>query len=166
MQQFKQRQSGAALIVGLVLLAILTLLTATSMNSSTVSLRMADNVKQADLAFKATETALNNEFLNGGALTMDGTVSPIDPENPDDPLINNIARAPADIGVDVVGDSSPDITVSVVTILEDELQPGFGTGLGNEAGANMHFEIQGAATAGRGARSSQRLGFSILVPQP
>ena len=71
----QRRQSGAALIVGLILLAILTVLTATSMNSSTLSLRMADNVKQADLAFKAAESVLNNQFYSGGPLTLDGTIS-------------------------------------------------------------------------------------------
>lgn len=52
------RETGAALIIGLVLLLVMTLLGITSMQSTTVQERMAGNLRQQDLAFQASEAAL------------------------------------------------------------------------------------------------------------
>ena len=48
-----QTQRGAALVVGLVLLLVITMLAVTSMNTSTVQLMMAGNKQFSESAFQA-----------------------------------------------------------------------------------------------------------------
>jgi type IV pilus assembly protein PilX len=52
------RQRGAVLIVSLVFMLILTIIAATSMQSSTLQERMAGNAKDTKLAFQAAEAGL------------------------------------------------------------------------------------------------------------
>lgn len=60
------RQRGAALIVGLVLLLVMTVLGVASMRGTTLQERMAGNLRDANLAFQAAEAALRDaeEFLD------------------------------------------------------------------------------------------------------
>jgi type IV pilus assembly protein PilX len=51
---------GAALITGLVLLVIMTLIGVTAMQTSTLEERMAGNFEQSDLAFQAAEAGLRD----------------------------------------------------------------------------------------------------------
>lgn len=53
-----QRQTGAALIVSLVLLLIMTVLGVTAMRTTTLQERMAGNLRDNNLAFQAAEAAL------------------------------------------------------------------------------------------------------------
>jgi Tfp pilus assembly protein PilX len=55
-------QSGAALVVGLVLLLALTLLGISGVNMATLELRMAGNQQAQQLAFQAAETGLDVAF--------------------------------------------------------------------------------------------------------
>lgn len=54
-----QRQQGAALIVGLVMMVVLTLLAVSSMNTATLELTMASNNQEQENAFQAAETAVD-----------------------------------------------------------------------------------------------------------
>jgi type IV pilus assembly protein PilX len=51
-------QAGAALVVGLMLLVVITLLAIAGMNTSTLELQMAGNVQFRQNAFQAAETGL------------------------------------------------------------------------------------------------------------
>ncbi|MGI9302111.1 MAG: pilus assembly PilX family protein [Gammaproteobacteria bacterium] len=51
-------QTGAALITGLVLLLVLTLIGVTAMRSTTLEERMARNLREANIAFQMAETGL------------------------------------------------------------------------------------------------------------
>lgn len=55
-----QRQRGAALVVALVFLLIMTVLGVTSMSSTTLQERMAGNLRDNNLAFQAAESALRD----------------------------------------------------------------------------------------------------------
>jgi type IV pilus assembly protein PilX len=55
-----RRQDGAALIVGLILLLIMTVLGVTSMRTTTLQERMAGNLRDTNLAFQAAEAALRD----------------------------------------------------------------------------------------------------------
>lgn len=84
----RRRQSGAVLIIGLILLVVLTLLGVQGMRTNLAQERMAFNVKERNLAFQAAEAALragerqnpNNGFVHD-ALALpdpanwDGTAS-------------------------------------------------------------------------------------------
>lgn len=52
------RQQGVALILALVFLLLLTLLGITALNTTSLEEKMANNVKDRNVAFQATETAL------------------------------------------------------------------------------------------------------------
>jgi len=61
------RQSGAALIVSLILLLVMTLLGVSAMQTNVLEEKMAGNFRDRDLAFQAAEAALRhaeNEILN------------------------------------------------------------------------------------------------------
>jgi type IV pilus assembly protein PilX len=61
MQQYKlrNRQQGAALVVGLVLLVVVTVLAVSGMNTATTELAMARNNQSYENAFQAAEAGLD-----------------------------------------------------------------------------------------------------------
>jgi type IV pilus assembly protein PilX len=59
------RQSGAALIVGLILLVVITVLAVSGMNSATTELAMARNDQNYENAFQAAETGLEQALAQG-----------------------------------------------------------------------------------------------------
>ena len=60
-----QRQDGAALVVGLVLLVVITVLAISGMNTATTELAMARNDQNYENAFQAAETGLENALSQG-----------------------------------------------------------------------------------------------------
>ena len=70
------RQQGAALVVGLLLLVVITVLAISGMNTATTELAMARNDQSFEYAFQAAETGLENVLAQGqyaavtGAITM------------------------------------------------------------------------------------------------
>jgi type IV pilus assembly protein PilX len=69
-------QRGAALIVSLVFLLILTIISVASMQTATLQERMAGNMKEDIIAFQAAEAALRTgeNFIGSGILpTFNGT---------------------------------------------------------------------------------------------
>ena len=56
----QEHQSGAALVVGLVLLVVVTVLAVSGMNTATTELAMARNDQNYENAFQAAETGLEN----------------------------------------------------------------------------------------------------------
>lgn len=54
----RNRQSGAALVIGLILLVVITVLAVSGMNTATTELAMARNDQSAENAFQAAETGL------------------------------------------------------------------------------------------------------------
>lgn len=67
-----RRQRGAALIVGLVLLVVLTVLAVSGVNMATMELNMAGNTQARELAFQAAETGIDR--------ALSGPVSPAAPQ--------------------------------------------------------------------------------------
>lgn len=63
-----QRQGGAALIVSLIMLLVLTLLGVSAMRTATLEEKMAGNARDLNLAFNAAEAG-----LRGGESTLSGT---------------------------------------------------------------------------------------------
>ncbi len=60
-----QRQDGAALVVGLVLLVVITVLAISGMNTATTELAMARNDQNYENAFQAAETGLEQALSQG-----------------------------------------------------------------------------------------------------
>ncbi|MEL7449662.1 MAG: PilX N-terminal domain-containing pilus assembly protein [Pseudomonadota bacterium] len=149
------RQSGAALVIGLVLLMALTLFAVSGMTVSTMDLRMADNSARSQQAFEAADSAIRAEIFEGQRLALTGT------EVRDDIVRQNNAYAynPPEANSD-----QPLATVSVDTVFRDVMAAptGFEFDGGQRA---FHFEVRAAATTPAGdARSNQTGGFYVLAP--
>ncbi len=69
-QYFKQ--NGAALIVGLLLLVVITVLAISGMNTATTQLAMARNDQNYEFAFQAAETGLEQILSQGSFDTLLG----------------------------------------------------------------------------------------------
>ncbi|MAF83775.1 MAG: PilX N-terminal domain-containing pilus assembly protein [Gammaproteobacteria bacterium] len=69
------RQRGAALIVGLVLMTVLTLLAVSTMRTSTLELAMAGNTQYHEQAVQLAETGIKDAVsrINSGAQNLNGT---------------------------------------------------------------------------------------------
>ncbi len=71
------RQNGAALVVGLVLLMVLTILGISGMNTATLELTMASNTQFQNDAFQAAETGIDLAIANsrlGNAIGGPGVI--------------------------------------------------------------------------------------------
>jgi len=75
--QSHQKQQGAALVVGLILLVVITVLAISGMNTATTELAMARNDQNYENAFQAAETGLETALASGQFSTLaTTTVSP------------------------------------------------------------------------------------------
>ena len=66
-------ETGAALVIGLVLLVIITVLAVSGMNTATTELAMARNDQNYENAFQAAETGLENALSRGSFNTLANT---------------------------------------------------------------------------------------------
>ena len=69
------RQSGAVLIVSMIILVILTLLGVTAMNTTSLQERIASNTQERVHSFQAAETGLNQAFADDLAYDVSSTYS-------------------------------------------------------------------------------------------
>ncbi len=68
-----KKQCGAALVVGLVLLVVITVLAISGINTATTELAMARNHQNYENAFQAAETGLEQALSQGSFNTLAGT---------------------------------------------------------------------------------------------
>ncbi|MDJ0939078.1 MAG: pilus assembly PilX N-terminal domain-containing protein [Woeseiaceae bacterium] len=64
-RNYQKKQSGAALVVGLILLVVITVLAVSGMNTATTELAMARNDQNYENAFQAAETGLAAALTQG-----------------------------------------------------------------------------------------------------
>lgn len=69
-----RRQQGAALVVGLILLVVITVLAISGMNTATTELAMARNDQNSENAFQAAETGLETALSQGLFLAQPAAV--------------------------------------------------------------------------------------------
>ena len=62
MKQFKQKQKGVVLVVGLLMLLVITMVGVTAMSGTTTNERMTANHQFQTLSFQAAESAINDVF--------------------------------------------------------------------------------------------------------
>lgn len=147
-----QRQSGAALVVGLVLLMILTLLAISGMNTSTLELQMAGNFQFSQNAFQAAEIGLQRAMAGGKFAT------------------NNAITTPATLITGVATDT-PDTYESVISFdcakNGETVPPPRPGGPAFSIGENMgfsayHFEVSATGRSQRGARAVNVQDFYLV----
>ena len=142
-----QRQRGAALVVGLVLLMVLTVLGVSGMNTATLELTMASNAQFNQEAFQAAETGID---LVLGRRTFN--TIPGDPGNV-------IAPTPLSDGTYS--------TEAMTTFRETTPVPdiGFSGGIGTPGAVQaFHFDIVSIGNGPRNARSTHNQSFYVVGP--
>lgn len=72
MMKMHNKQQGAALVVGLILLVVITVLAISGMNTATTELAMARNDQNYENAFQAAETGLAEALGQGAFSTLAG----------------------------------------------------------------------------------------------
>lgn len=147
------RQRGAALVIGLILLLILTVLGVSSLGTSAVEVRIADNNKQKEYAFQSGESAAYEELVTGAPLQLTGVEI-------NGTLMRNSAYT---YELETGGADTALVNIAIDTDYRSR-----GPAAGYEIGTidAVHFEMDTDATASRGARSRQRQGFYIPAPTP
>ena len=139
----KQGQKGAALVVGLILMLVLTLLAVSTMSTATMEFRMAQNMQYSENAFQAAETSLDTALASGNWST-------------NNPIVIPQALIPG---------SSGDYNQSVTTFDIATNVPTGGFSMGAGAGfAAYHFDVASIGTSNRGATSAHTQSFYIVGP--
>ena len=82
--KLQSEQQGAALVVGLVLLVVITVLAISGMNTATTELAMARNDMNYENAFQAAETGLENALAQGLFNTLVGSTVTLEINDHDD----------------------------------------------------------------------------------
>jgi type IV pilus assembly protein PilX len=142
----RRGQRGAALVIGLILLVVVTVLAISGMNTATTELAMARNAQVSENAFQAAETGIEialaqPSFPTDTPLAIQETVTPFES---------------VDIGVSFERE----------TIVTDRA---FSLGVGSGISA-FHFVAESDATSARGGANRQASAlhtqaFYIIGPQ-
>jgi type IV pilus assembly protein PilX len=141
-QELPQRQQGAALVVGLILLLVLTVLAVSGMNTSTLELTMAGNVQYQQNAFQAAETGIDIAIDRRNFNTVAPTILPLTPLN------------------------ATDFTQSVTGFQNNTPVPDRAFSMGEDTGAvaAFHFDIVAVGTSARNATSTNNQSFYVVGP--
>jgi type IV pilus assembly protein PilX len=146
-QRYANTQAGAALVIGLLLLLILTLLAISGMNTASLELVMAGNTQYQQNAFQAAETGIAQALVAAGF-------------NPGDPP----QRLPA-AGTTLIADTGgSDAYVATVTPqLGGAAQPAM-WGSSWDSFSTFHFETRSVGTSSRNATATNRQGVAVIAP--
>lgn len=138
----RRRQSGAALIVGLLLMLVLTVLGVSGMNMATLELTMASNMQAQQAAFQAAETGIDIPLGQGNFTTA----------------------APLPLARTALGDGTYE-TESVTSCVATTPVPdkSFSQGAPNTPVA-YHFDIVSVGIGPRNARSTHTQSFYVVGP--
>lgn len=159
----RTRQQGAALVVGMVLLLVLTLLAISGMNTATLELQMAGNAQYAQNAFQIAETGIERAMLSGNYNTgqdflLDSSSGSVpDPDGDGGDGDGGDEGDAADTPIDsfqAVMRHNPDNGTS------DIPDGGFSMGVGTGFRA-YHFDVTSTGASARGARSTHVQSFYI-----
>jgi type IV pilus assembly protein PilX len=133
------KQRGAALVVGLLLLVVLTLLAVSGMNMASTELVMAGNEQYRSNAFHAAETGIEQ------ALSVLSTVP-------------QTGAATVVAATEVPGSDVDEYTTSSRYIGDDLNVPGFSAG----KFVGLHYEITSTGTSARNANAQHMQGAYVI----
>lgn len=138
-----RNQHGGALIVGLVLLAVLTMLGVAGMKTSIMELTMAGNKQFSEDAFQAAETGIDRALQAGAFNTLTATVEP-----------------------QALVQPTHNSTVESSTEFQRRTRvPEGGFSLGEDGFEAYHFRVTSTGTAPRSAISTHRQWFYVVGPE-
>ena len=134
----RTRQAGAALVVGMILLLVLTLLAISGMNTASMDLAMAGNSQYQQNAFQASEDGVAQAIIFGVF-------------NPAEPTEN------------VVPQDGAEFTADIARQMDGQALPAI-WGSSWDSFSTYHFEIQSIGQSARNAESTHVQGMAILAP--
>lgn len=142
-----RRERGAALVIGLILLLVLTVLAVATMNMSTSDLRMVANRQFQENAFQAAERGVELAMLRQNLPTTGEVITEEETEVPDSPADTYEYEITFD----------PENGVTNV--------PAGGYSLGTGSGfAAYHFDVESRGTSARGAEVVHEQSFYLIGP--
>jgi Tfp pilus assembly protein PilX len=143
-----RHQRGAALIVGLLLLTIITLLAIAGMNSASIELVMAGNTQYHQRAFQASESGIEDTFM----------------VNPLPPSVKDAAGTVIDKGLMnvTIASSSPDKYTTSLTMDSDNGR--LATNNSALVFTMLDYTVRSVGTSARNARTTHTQGLAILAP--
>lgn len=137
------KQSGAALIIGMLLLLVLTLLAVTAMNTASTELTMAGNTQFQQNAFQAAEVGIAQALANGA----------FNPSGSDETVQGSVASGRPE-----------QYTATISSQLSGTAQPAL-WGSSWDSFSTFHFEIDSVGTAQRTARANNVQGVAVIAPK-
>jgi type IV pilus assembly protein PilX len=139
-----RREQGAALVVGMILLLVLTLLAVSGMNTASTELVMAGNEQFQENAFQAAEMGIEQGMRNGAF-------------NP------SVASEP--IAATTVPGTTYDTYVGTITPQPGPNMPQ-GAMWGNriDSFSTFHFEVQSQGQSARNAQTTHTQGMFVIAP--
>jgi type IV pilus assembly protein PilX len=162
-------QRGAALVVGLVLLLVLTLLAVTGMATASLELQMAGNAQYRERAFQAAEAGIERAIQAGAydtASTIGTYVPSGDPDVPPTPQRGTGVRGCMRT-IDIDGAAS-DTEDCYEYFMRFDVQAGPtvvpGGGADFEGLQAFHFVIDAYGNSGRHANAHHVQGFYVIAP--
>jgi hypothetical protein len=155
-------QRGAALVVGLLLLLVLTLLAVSGMNTASVELVMAGNTQYYQNAFQAAETAIEQGYVHGtfnpGSVYRIPALAPPAEDGEEDE-----EETPAAPGYPIPGSSTDYFIATITPQLNGQAQPAL-WGSSWDSFSTYHFEVRGEGISARNARADNRQGVAVISP--
>lgn len=128
----RNKQQGAVLIIGLLLLVVITVLAVSGMNTATTELAMARNDQNYEYAFQAAETGLEQ------ALAQDGYDTLVD----------------TDLGQSTIDTGGHDKVQAIISYEDSTLVPDRAFSLGVGSGISAYHFIATSTAASRRAPGS------------
>ena len=136
----RHQQRGAALVIGLILLLVLTLLAVSGMNSASLEFIMAGNEQYRANAFEAAETGIE-QSISLGVFNPSAVAQPLNGAN-----------------------TATDLWTSTVTPqLNGAPLPAI-WGFSWNSFSSYHFEVQSTGTSTRGAQAVNVQGVAVISP--
>jgi len=139
------REAGAALVIGLILLLVLTVLAISGVVTSTLELRMVSNQQQQERSFQAADTGVERAMASA-VFSTTGTVTQ--------------ARAP----IEPAATDSDEFEYTLQFAAESSMPTvptGYSLGSGFQA---YHFVVDASGYSSGGAESDHTQGFYIVGP--
>lgn len=143
----RRASRGAALVVGLLLLMVLTVLAISGMSTSTLELQMAGNQQYAEKAFQASEIGIEQAFHSGIY----------------DTSTKNTPSAATAVTAGQPDKYSTDTKFDFVTGVTTVPSGGFSMGIGKGYNA-YHFDITSTGTSARASQSVHVQSFYVVGP--
>jgi len=165
-------ERGAALVVGLLLLLVLTILAISGMTTASLEMLMAGNEQYQERAFQAADSAVERA-ITAGVYNTNATIGTYSvPASPNDPPVPQrgtgrtgcVQDIPA--GADDAASNSADCYEYFVRFDEQSGTtpvPGGGYSLGTGFSA-YHFVVDAFGESNRGAESDHQASFYVIGP--